>query len=49
MQAAGPGKPVWMVLQAFGWADLDPEAGDQEREDKRRPRFDEPRMTAGSR
>ncbi|HOF41234.1 MAG TPA: hypothetical protein PLD73_14275 [Candidatus Hydrogenedentes bacterium] len=45
MQAAAPGKPVWMVLQGFGWRDLrdtppsDPYEG-------RRPRLDETRFMA---
>ena len=29
MQDAAPGKPVWMVLQGFGWADLDETAGER--------------------
>jgi hypothetical protein len=45
MQAAAPGKAVWMVLQGFGWRDL----RDEKPEDKtvgRRPRYDETRFMA---
>ena len=45
MQAAAPGKPVWMVLQGFGWRDL----REEKPEDKtvgRRPRYDETRFMA---
>lgn len=46
MQAAAPNKPVWMVLQGFGWADLDETADAQERETMRRPTFEESRFMA---
>ena len=39
MQAAAPGKPVWMVLQAFGWKDLDPERKADEEDPLRRPQL----------
>lgn len=37
MQAAAPGKPVWMVLQAFGWADIQPTAPPERKKAERRP------------
>jgi len=46
MQEAAPGKPVWMVLQGFGWADLQKSPTQQEREEKRRPTFRESRFMA---
>lgn len=48
MQAAAPGKPVWMVLQGFGWADLwpRPEQTDEQRTTGRRPSSDESRFMA---
>jgi hypothetical protein len=46
MQQAGPGKPVWMVLQGFGWADLDPDADEQQIADQRRPTLSESRFMA---
>lgn len=47
MQEAAPGKPVWMVLQGFAWADLSDETDDQaEREELRRPTFEESRFMA---
>jgi len=45
MQAAGPGKAVWMVLQGFGWRDLREEKPEDETEG-RRPRYDETRFMA---
>ncbi len=46
MQAAAPGKPVWMVLQGFGWADLQEDPDEEARENGRRPEFDESRFMA---
>jgi len=46
MQDAAPGKPVWMVLQGFGWADLDETAGEKDREEKRKPTLEESRFMA---
>jgi hypothetical protein len=46
MQDAAPGKPVWMVLQGFGWADLEKEATPESREKRRRPTFEESRFMA---
>ena len=46
MQAAAPGKPVWMVLQGFGWADLYPEEDEQKREIEWRPDFKKTRFMA---
>ena len=43
MQAAAPAKPVWMVLQGFGWHDLFP---DQDPEKGRRPTLEETRFMA---
>ena len=44
MQAAAPDKPVWMVLQAFGWADLDKDATEEDIIQKRRPTYNEMRF-----
>ncbi|MFO7974789.1 MAG: hypothetical protein R6V12_09155 [Candidatus Hydrogenedentota bacterium] len=45
MQAAAPGKPVWMVLQGFGWRDLsDNPSPDSEK--GRRPTLEETRFMA---
>lgn len=46
MQSSAPNKPVWMVLQGFGWADLDPAADARKREEQRRPTKDESRFMA---
>lgn len=46
MQEAAPGKPVWMVLQGFGWGDIQPEKSDAERKELRRPTFAESRFMA---
>ena len=46
MQAAAPGKPVWMVLQGFGWADLQDNPSEKEQERGRRPDFEESRFMA---
>lgn len=46
MQAAAPGKPVWMVLQGFGWPDIQPERGPEAKEKLRRPTIDETRFMA---
>jgi len=45
MQAAAPGKPVWMVLQGFGWHDLR-ETSNRPPETGRRPTYDETRFMA---
>ncbi len=37
MQASAPGKPVWMVLQGFGWADIQPTATPERKKGERRP------------
>lgn len=46
MQDAAPGKPVWMVLQGFGWADLNETAGAKDREKMRKPTLEETRFMA---
>ena len=46
MQAAAPGKPVWMVLQGFGWDDLAKGEEIEEHLRKPRPTFDETRFMA---
>jgi len=46
MQAAAPGKPVWMVLQGFGWSDIQDIQDERKREEQRRPRADESRFMA---
>lgn len=46
MQDAAPGKPVWMVLQGFGWADLAETEGREGRDEQRRPNFEETRFMA---
>ncbi len=46
MQQAAPGKPVWMVLQGFGWADLDKNPTLVDRDKKRRPTVQETRFMA---
>ncbi len=46
MQASGPGKPVWMVLQGFGWGDLFPDMDPKKREEQRRPTRIESRFMA---
>lgn len=46
MQDAAPGKPTWMVLQGFGWADLGETKNDPKRAELRRPTFDESRFMA---
>ncbi len=45
MQAAAPGKPVWMVLQGFGWRDIS-DAPDPDPENGRRPTLEETRFMA---
>lgn len=45
MQDAAPGKPIWMVLQGFGWADINA-CPESERNVFRRPTFDESRFMA---
>jgi len=46
MQASIPGKPVWMVLQGFGWADIQPDSSEEEKKINRRPTFAESRFMA---
>lgn len=50
MKLAGQGRPVWMVLQGFGWWDLRPpeeqKAHPEQRETGRRPTYDETRFMA---
>ncbi|HDP35564.1 MAG TPA: hypothetical protein ENN29_10695 [Candidatus Hydrogenedentes bacterium] len=46
MQQAAPGKPVWMVLQGFGWGDIQPERSEAERRELRRPTYEESRFMA---
>jgi hypothetical protein len=46
MQNAAPGKPVWMVLQGFSWADLDKDADDEKREENPRPTYSQSRFMA---
>ncbi|HOJ33117.1 MAG TPA: hypothetical protein PKY35_12345 [Candidatus Hydrogenedentes bacterium] len=46
MRLSAPNKPVWMVLQGFGWADLDPTADVKKREEQRRPTKNESRFMA---
>ncbi len=46
MQQAAPGKPVWMVLQGFGWGDIQPERPPEIREQLRRPTLAETRFMA---
>ncbi len=46
MQASVPGKPVWMVLQAFGWGDIQPDRSEEIREILRRPSLSETRFMA---
>ncbi|MBP9002896.1 MAG: hypothetical protein KBH78_04640 [Candidatus Hydrogenedentes bacterium] len=45
MRASAPGKPVWMVLQGFGWADIHEMPPEAEQE-MRRPTLDETRFMA---
>ena len=46
MQAAAPGKPVWMVLQGAGWGDFLDSLDDARREEMRRPTREETRFMA---
>lgn len=46
MQAAAPGKPVWMVLQGFGWADIQPNLTEERKKELRRPTIEETRFMA---
>ncbi len=46
MQEAAPGKPVWMVLQGFGWADIQPKASPEQKKAERRPTLAETRFMA---
>lgn len=46
MQEAAPGKPVWMVLQGFGWADLPERKNDPDADTNRPPTHRETRFMA---
>ncbi|MBW7862810.1 MAG: hypothetical protein GX580_10645 [Candidatus Hydrogenedens sp.] len=46
MQEAAPGKPVWMVLQGFGWADIQPGSTPEQKKAHRRPTVAESRFMA---
>jgi hypothetical protein len=46
MQASAPGKPVWMVLQSFGWADIRPDLSEADKKELRRPTLEETRFMA---
>lgn len=46
MQAAAPNKPVLMVLQGFGWPDIQPKMSEERRKEMRRPTLDETRFMA---
>jgi hypothetical protein len=46
MQASAPDKPVWMVLQGFGWRDLEDNPDPEEADEKRRPTLEETRFMA---
>jgi hypothetical protein len=46
MQDAAPGKPVWMVLQSFSWAELAEKKGSPDLDQQRHPSFNETRFMA---
>jgi len=46
MQDAAPGKPVWMVIQGFGWPDIEEKPTAESRAKNKRPTFDESRFMA---
>ncbi len=46
MQDAAPGKPVWMVLQAFSWAELSEKKDDPDLDRQRHPSYSESRFMA---
>jgi hypothetical protein len=47
MRAGAPGKPIWMVLQGFGWADIDEDIRNAPDPEKgRRPNYQESRFMA---
>jgi hypothetical protein len=46
MRQAAPGKAIWMVLQGFGWRDLNKDSHDQDPEKGRRPNYHETRFMA---
>ncbi len=46
MQDSAPSKPVWMVLQGFGWSDLEKDATEESRKKNKRPTFGESRFMA---
>lgn len=46
MRAAAPGKAVWMVLQGFGWTDIQDPYNPKDPKRGRRPDFDETRFMA---
>ncbi len=46
MQESIPGKPVWMVLQGFGWSDIQEGLSEAEKKELRRPTYAETRFMA---
>jgi hypothetical protein len=46
MQESAPGKPVWMVLQGFGWSDLKEPAKEDKHDVLKRPTYDQSRFMA---
>ena len=46
MAQAAPGKPVWMVLQGFGWGDIQPDKPEDVRKELRPPTLEETRYMA---
>lgn len=46
MQDAAPRKPVWMVLQGFGWADLAEQKNSPDADKQRQPTYHESRFMA---
>ncbi len=46
MAQAAPGKPVWMVLQGFGWGDIQPDKPEDIRKELRPPTLAETRYMA---
>ncbi|HPA41866.1 MAG TPA: beta-galactosidase [Candidatus Hydrogenedentes bacterium] len=46
LKAAAPGKPVWLVLQGFGWADIQPDQKPEIKKEMRRPTLAETRFMA---
>lgn len=46
MQESIPGKPVWMVLQGFGWSDIQEGLSEADKKELRRPTYAESRFMA---